>query len=348
VGGLDFFIEVMVTGAVCAVGVDSSPEAVARALGEGFVEDRDRRQLRRDYGLVEFFWHRRSGADDWEPAGFTVQAHRLTSADQPDLVAGELVRRYGEFDRRLPFAVLDGELRRLGYELTEVSGDGDYRRYWLAESRALLIVTEGDLWSISGPHLPESVAAGAVDDSGRRAVRDGLAHLVRLPDAERAAWLDHRQPAPADRVNWWLYLLLVIDGKLHRHPGRSLEWMRLRHWLVEEARRRGVFNAAEAAEKQAYFLLAMRRAGAEGPAAALLPPADVVVRDCLAAIPVSLDDVATLDESGDLYRLDIEQMRQSRRARILVTAAAYHLDQLHDQDLADRLRAWLALHPHLV
>ncbi|MFL6075781.1 MAG: hypothetical protein ACJ73S_20520 [Mycobacteriales bacterium] len=243
----------------------------------------------------------------------------------------------------MPFAELDAELRRLGYQLTDVGGEGDEeRRYWLADSRALLIVIAGDVWSVSAPHLPESIAAAALAGSVHQSVRDGLAHLVRLPDTEWAAWLDRRQPAPADRVNWWLYLLLAVDRKLDRP-----EWVRLRYWLVEEARRRGVFSAAEAAEKQAYFLLAVRRTGS-AELAALLPPADAVVRDCLDAIPASLNDVATLHEPGDLYRLDIDRTRQSRRARILVTAAAHHLDQVRDPDLATQLRAWLALHPHLV
>ncbi|NGM12392.1 hypothetical protein ENC19_06780 [Verrucosispora sp. CWR15] len=78
---LDFFVDVVVSGAVLGVGLIDSPDGVAHAIGTDFVEDRGRAVMRRDYGLVEFFWARRSGSDPWHATGFTVHVHRLASLD---------------------------------------------------------------------------------------------------------------------------------------------------------------------------------------------------------------------------------------------------------------------------
>jgi hypothetical protein len=89
VAGLDFFVDVVVSGAVLGVGLTDTPETVAAVLGEDFVEDGERTVLRRDYGLVEFSWSRPSAAQPWHATGFTVQAHRLGHVD----VIDELVDR---------------------------------------------------------------------------------------------------------------------------------------------------------------------------------------------------------------------------------------------------------------
>ena len=52
---LDFFVDVVVSGAVLGVGLIDSPDGVAHAIGTDFVEDCGRAVMRRDYGLVEFF-----------------------------------------------------------------------------------------------------------------------------------------------------------------------------------------------------------------------------------------------------------------------------------------------------
>jgi hypothetical protein len=96
----------------------------------------------------------------------------------------------------------------------------------------------------------------------------------------------------------------------------------------------------------AYFLLAVRR---EHPDLLdRLPSADEVVRACLQAIPIGVEEVALLDDDRDLRRLDLMQMRQSRRAKNLVNAAQWHRDHVRDGDLADQLRRWTAVKPRLV
>lgn len=349
--GLDFFVDVAVTGAVLGVGLTDSPDEVARTLGEDFAEDRGRAVMRRDYGLVEFSWARRPGSDSWQATGFTVQAHRLASITVTDA----LVQRYGPFRRHLPFTHLSVELDRLGYQLQEITdqADADYRRYWLAESRISLLVAttgyqglvdSGDVWSISAPHPPERVAARRL--GGRRqSVKDGLVHLLHLDERRRRQWLDRRQPAPRERVNWWLYLLLVIDQQLHDQSGRRADWAELKLWLLRQGRARAVFSEAESAEKLAYFAAEMRRAGVE---LAVLPSADDIVRACLDAIPVGLNEVATLADRRDLGGLDRTQMRHCRQAKNLVSAAQRHLDEVHDRHLAAQLREWIDIKPRPV
>ena len=334
------------------VGLADTPETVARVLSEGFVEDRGRATLRRDYGLIEFFWSRRSGSEPWYPGGFSVQAHRL-----PDVDVGDgLVDRYGRFGGRLGFARLREELARLGYRLEEISSDADrsgYRRFWLAESQVMVTVTAtgpegpgdgGDVWSIAAPWPTETVA---VTELGVRhqAVKEGLIHLLRLGDVERVAWLDRRQPPPDERVNWWLYLLLVIDAQLGDRPAARPDWVALKLWLLRQAHTRVIFTRVESAMRMAYFVAELRRAGHELP---VVPSADEVVRACLDAIPVGLDKVALLDHRRDLRRLDRKQMLHSRQAKNLVSAAEWHLDQLQDYALADRLWQWLAIKPRLL
>lgn len=353
VADTDFYVDVVVTGAVLGVGVTESPDAVASVLGDDFVADQDRGRLRLDYGLVEFFWERRSGSDPWQAAGFTVQVHRLSSNVE---IAAEVVDRYGPFTRRLAFARLNAELDRLGYHLDETTRESgaDYRSYWLAESRTIVNVAAtgwgerleaGDVWSIGAPYPAESIV---VREWGahRQAIKDGLAHLLRLGDDQREEWLERRQPPPDRRVNWWLYLLLVVDQQLGLQPGRRMDWVQLKLWLLRQAAARQVFTAAESAEKMACFVLGLRRAGVEAPA--VLPSADDLVRACLAAIPVGLDQVALLDDRRDLHRLDRAQLRHSRQAKNLINAADGYLHEVEDERLAEQLRGWIAVKQRLV
>ena len=352
VADLDFFVDVIASGAVLGVGLGDSPDDIARALGSDLVEDGDRAAMRRDYGLVEFYWARRDGSDPWHATGFTVQVHRLGSID----VTGVLVARYGPFGRQLRFARLNAELARLGYQLEEITQEADagFRRYWLVESRVSLavgttghgqLIDAGDVCSISAPQPPETVSA-TVLDARRQAIKDGLAHLLRLDDDQRGDWLDRRQPAPGERVNWWLYLLLVVDQQVRHQESRRTDWVKLKLWLLHQGQARGVFTRAESAEKMAYFVHDMRRAEAELPQ--LLPCADDVVRACLDAIPVGRDQVAMLDDRQQLRGLDHTRMRLSRQAKNLVNAAQWHLDEVQDERLANQLRAWIAIKPRLV
>lgn len=351
VGAVDFFADVVASGAVLGAGVGDGPDAVARVLGGEFTEAKDRRRMRRDYGLVEFCWERLPGAGDWHATGFTVQVHRLASGIS---VAGDLTRRYGPFGRRLPFTDLAAALARPGYRLAGITGQADrpgWTRYWLAEARVCVIVTAvahggldaGDVFSISAPWPPDTEAAAETGGQGP-AIRSGLRHLLRLEPAGRQDWLDRRQPEPSGRFNWWLYLLLVADGQIAGQPDRRAEWAELSIWLLGQARARGVLSAADYAEKLAYSVLSMRRAGAPP---ALLPPASDIVAACLEAITISPEQAAVRDGSGRLASLDRALLRRSRQARNLITASQWHLDAVSDQHLVGRLRQWIDLKQRL-
>jgi hypothetical protein len=203
----------------------------------------------------------------------------------------------------------------------------------------------GDVWSIDAPWRPESIAAADLGVD-RQAVKDGLTHLLRLGAADRAAWLDRRQPPSRDRANWWLYLFLVIDGQLAGRPEHRPTWAALKLWLLQQASARAVFTPAECAMKMAYFVADVRRM--DPALAETLPSAADVVSGCLEALPVGLDDVALLDDRRDLRRLDLTRMRHSRQARTLVSAAEWHLAHVDDEKIADRLRQWLTVKSRLV
>ncbi|GAA0461799.1 hypothetical protein Ade02nite_16410 [Paractinoplanes deccanensis] len=173
---------------------------------------------------------------------------------------------------------------------------------------------------------------------------DELDQLLGCDEEGRRRWLDRRQPAPPE-ANWWLQLLLLIDERWEHRVAERREWARLEIWLLGQAGRRSALGRAEVAERTAYFVARMRDAGT---AASALPSADAVVRACLDAIPVALDRVAVPADPRSLRSLELDEMRDSRCAKNLLNAAERHRAHVEDPDLADRLRAWLAIKPGLV
>jgi hypothetical protein len=146
-------------------------------------------------------------------------------------------------------------------------------------------------------------------------------------------------------VNWWLYLMVVIDSRLRDQPASRPGWIDLRVWLMREAVARGVFSPARFAGDMAYFVLAMRRARAASPA---LPSADDVVRGCLEAIGVPQEQAVGRDDDGRLITYDRSVLTPSRQARHLVNAAQWHLDALTDAELAGQILDWMVIRHLLV
>jgi hypothetical protein len=138
---------------------------------------------------------------------------------------------------------------------------------------------------------------------------------------------------------------LVIDQLLNEQSSRQADWAELELWLLRQGQARAVFTEAESAEQLAYFTMKMRRAGIN---LAVLPSADEIVRACLDALPVQLSEVAILADERDLRGLGRTQMRQSRQAKNLISAAQWHLDEVQDARLASRLREWIGVKPQLV
>lgn len=187
-----------------------------------------------------------------------------------------------------------------------------------------------------------------VDPSGDdrcQAVKDGLAELLGCDEGRRGRWLERCQPTPNERANWWLYLLLVIDQELNGQSSGQANWAETMLWLLREGQARAVFTKAESAEQLAYYTMRMRRAGID---LAVLPSADEIVRACLDALPVRLNEVATLADRRELQGFDRTQMRHSRQAKRLVGAAQWHLAQVQDPRLASELREWIGVKAQLV
>jgi len=343
-GDRSFLVDVVATGSILGMGVGDTPDQVAGRLGDSFLEDKTRSSMRRDYGLVEFFWSRMSGRGPWLSAGFTVQVHRL--ATDPGLRDG----RWGRLGPRVPFASLRAELAPLGFQCADITVHADrpdWRRYWHAEALTAIqvarttwtgVLRAGDVFAIHAPHTTATVAADQMR-SRRQSIRDSLAHLLSLDDACRRDWLDRRQPGPADRLNWWLYLLVVIDSRLSDQAGNRPEWIDLRVWLMREGVTRGVLSAAWQAGDMAYFALAMRASRAASPS---LPTADDVVTACLDAIPVEPRQAIARDGDGRLVTFDRAVVLPSRQANALLSAAQWHLEALADPELAGRLEEWMS------
>jgi hypothetical protein len=345
VGQRDFLLDVIAAGSVLGMGVGDTPDQVAGRLGDVFMEDTTRSSMRRDYGLVEFFWSRRTASDPWLSAGFTVQVHRLATGQ------GVMDGPWRRLAPRIPFKGLRADLAGVGIQCTEITAEADrpdWRRYWHTEALICVQVARtpwagglkaGDVFAIHAPHTVATVAADKMRDR-RQSIRDGLEHLLRLDGAGRQEWLDRHQPGPADRVNWWLYLMVVIDGRLRDQPATRPDWIDLRLWLAREATARGVFSRAQHAGDMAYFVLAMRYERTASPS---LPSADDVVRACLDAIPVPPRQAIGRDDDGGLITFDRAVIAPSRQARYLVSAAQWHLDALADQELASRLEEWMTI-----
>ncbi|TCC30528.1 hypothetical protein [Kribbella sindirgiensis] len=182
-------------------------------------------------------------------------------------------------------------------------------------------------------------------DDRREAVKDGLVELLGFDERRRGRWLDRRQLAPNERANRWLYLVLVIDQELDGQSSGQADWAELTLWLLRQGQARGVFTKAGSAEQLAYCTMKMRRAGIS---LAVLPSADEIVRTCLDALPVRLNEVTKLADRRELRGLDRSQMRQSRQANRLVGAAQWHPDQVQDPRLASQLREWIGVKAQLV
>lgn len=125
---------------------------MAELFGDGYGENRPKNGMWRDHGLVEFFWHRRSGGDPWVGTHFSVQAHRLRLGD-PRTVNRVIRDRYGAFPGPVTFAEAGALLDARGVPLVEVPYPADQdemRTYWQPEARILVYVVAGSYYGQPG------------------------------------------------------------------------------------------------------------------------------------------------------------------------------------------------------
>ncbi|WP_106403154.1 hypothetical protein [Actinocorallia populi] len=335
---LEFAIDVVVRGSVLGADHTGSPEDVTRILGATPAENRGRNQMWRDHGLVDFFWERGPGRPEWRGTHFTVQLHRLSSAGA-GIAAGPIRESYGSLQASLRFADLQAALADLGVDLVELpSRNEGYREYWQPDSTVHILAADGEVDRIVAPLRAEAVARMFTDAPvGRQRVR----HLLQASDQQRLAWIDRHRPNARDAANWWLCLFLDIEHMVHRNADQRVPAARLYLWAVRRSHEDGVFEAGETAIRVATF-------GFPGSAADLtdvLPTADQIVRDCLDALPITLDQAQV---PCPPHARDLPAMRASRQAKNLINAAARHLPDLHDPALAEQLRAWIEARPGLV
>lgn len=111
VTALEFYADAVLTGRVLAIGPGSSPLDVEQALGPGYIDDRQKKVLRRDYGLVEVHFDR--SGESWLCFGLTIQVHRL-AYQLPTNVPLPLSQAYGDFDSYLAFEELKQATVRRG------------------------------------------------------------------------------------------------------------------------------------------------------------------------------------------------------------------------------------------
>jgi hypothetical protein len=124
-----------------------SPERVAALLGSGHGDNRSKNSLWRDHGLVEFFWHRRSGREPWTGTHFSVQAHRLGG---PGTVNRAIRDRYGAFPGPVTFDEVGALLAARGVPLVEVPYPDELRTYWQPEARTMVYVVAGASYGQAG------------------------------------------------------------------------------------------------------------------------------------------------------------------------------------------------------
>jgi hypothetical protein len=172
---LSFFAEVVTTGRVLGVDASSTPDEVARALGE-YAENTGGDVMWQDYGVVEFHWERTSGMALWQGTHVSIQVHRLSG--DPTWMNAAVRQAYGEFPTRLRFDDLRKQLNQAHCQLVEVPRQPrDVREYaYPARAVSILIATpeadtglnDGDVYSIhcgnrargmgyAGPAVPSQI-----------------------------------------------------------------------------------------------------------------------------------------------------------------------------------------------
>jgi hypothetical protein len=135
VSGLDFFVDLTITGTVLGLDHTSDVATVRSVFGEpGQVISAHSMLI--DTGLVEFGWSRAGAHQDWSVSYFGAQAHRLPLLTEKSLVGSALVERYGKFPSRLDIEELRAAVSARGGTLDErPTANTGYVELWSPVSR---------------------------------------------------------------------------------------------------------------------------------------------------------------------------------------------------------------------
>ncbi|MER7165694.1 hypothetical protein ABT336_06375 [Micromonospora sp. NPDC000207] len=127
--GIEFYLDALLSGEVCGVGAGSSADRIQEVLGSGFIDDRRKRWMRRDFGLVEFHFNR--VGPTWTCFGSTIQVHRLKEAGG-SITPRSLIKLYGELSSTLDHATLTDAFQARGGLLVREGVAGEFVRYRVA------------------------------------------------------------------------------------------------------------------------------------------------------------------------------------------------------------------------
>ncbi|HEX2134225.1 MAG TPA: hypothetical protein VHH15_21995 [Actinophytocola sp.] len=329
--GLDFFVDLAVTGTVLGLDHTSDRAAVRAALADG--ADLDDTYDVDSFGIVEFGWHRE--AHRTVAAYYGAQAHRLRL--RPSWVERVLVEHYGEFPDRVDVDELRTAAAERGFPLEEwPTANEGYVEYRAPISRiGVLAVVDpaeagglpaGTVMKMLGPtrRSPMTDFPG-----GHRHFRPLADHLLALREDERAAWLTEREPAGPPRADWWRSLCFAVRPSHDTHSATHPARRRLALALHAAATEHGVLPADEAVRTEIELLADAAEHGDQDGAADM----DRAVRRWLDTTPAPLADATD------------QELRVSRLLRDRIHDAERGLPWVVDPALADELRAWSAVKP---
>ncbi|WP_436496747.1 hypothetical protein [Actinokineospora sp. HUAS TT18] len=201
---LDFFVDLVITGAVLGLDHTSTQAEVAAVFGVEIEPPLT------DLGLIEFGWNGQS------VAYYGAQVHRLAWLAARGGVEAQLGDRYGTFRDRLAFDDLAAAVQDSGLRLRQwdAGKSGEYLEYWEPASRIGVVVdSEGTVHKMLGPRDPARQARERY--RGREQSFAGyVRHLRDLDESGRAAWLARREPVDeTERADWWTFLRLAAAAR---------------------------------------------------------------------------------------------------------------------------------------
>ncbi|MEV8014851.1 hypothetical protein AB0O76_00505 [Streptomyces sp. NPDC086554] len=153
---IDFYVSAVTRNRVLDTPLGTPPEAWEAALGGDFLDDVHKKDMRRDYALVELAFIRSGG--HWQSVTASIQVHRLARGIQ-GIVPAPLEQAYGPFAPRTRFDAFHDALREQGGNLEEVKDPslGGFRYFRETTTRADIYVVDeppseefeaGTLWSV--------------------------------------------------------------------------------------------------------------------------------------------------------------------------------------------------------
>jgi hypothetical protein len=146
---LDFLADFAATGRVGGAGIYSTPEQWQQVLGEDFIDDRAKKRLRRDYGLVELGFARVDGG--WRCGTVSMQVHRLSR--DPKIGPVSVRAEYGDFPTSIAVDDLHAAVGRRGHPPTLIddADRSEYTRYVVPASKVLILAVSWDRATEDGP-----------------------------------------------------------------------------------------------------------------------------------------------------------------------------------------------------